>query len=105
MLDASSAERPLATADTAAAVRPLDVPARTRAVMVAMGFIPLLHALATLTPLLFAFFGAAGWRVVWISPLVLFVLPPVVVRAATLIGDYLDDLADELAPPAGEPAS
>ena len=48
MLDASSAERPLATADTAAAVRPLDVPARTRAVMVAMGFIPLLHALATL---------------------------------------------------------
>jgi hypothetical protein len=84
MLDASSAERPLHAADTAA-VRALDVPARTRAVMVTMGFIPLLHVLGTLTPLLFAFFGAADWRAVWICPIVLFLVPPLVVRAATLI--------------------
>ena len=77
-----SAERQL---DTGAPPQPraLDVPAPFRLGMVILGFIPMFHLAASLFPLALALTGRAGLRVAWLSPIVLFLVPPVVVRLAT----------------------
>jgi len=83
MPDALSVDRQM---DADATVRPrtLDVPASFRLGMVILGFIPLLHLLATLTPLALALIGRASLRSAWLAPVVLFLIPPVAVRLATL---------------------
>lgn len=51
--------------------------------MVALGYIPVLHVLLTLIPVALAATGRLGWKAVWLSPLLLFLLPPVLVRFVT----------------------
>jgi len=89
MPDASSAD-PIATAATQAARdapphRALDVPAGVRAGMVLCGFVPLVHALATVAPVVLASSGRASWSAVWLTPAILFLAPPIVVRLTTLV--------------------
>ncbi len=81
MPDALSAERQI---DAGALPQPraLDVPAPVRFGMVVLGFIPLLHLVASLLPVTLALTGWASLRVTWLSPLVLFLIPPLVVRLA-----------------------
>jgi len=82
MPDVLSAERQI---DTGALLQPraLDVPAPFRLGMVILGCIPMFHLLASLFPLVLALTGRASLRVAWLSPLVLFLVPPLVVRVAT----------------------
>jgi hypothetical protein len=54
---------------------------RGRAAMVALGLIPTLHAILTLLPLALASTERFGWTVVWLTPVILYLLPVVVVRA------------------------
>ena len=49
--------------------------------MVALGLIPTLHAILTLLPLALASTERFGWTVVWLTPVILYLLPVVVVRA------------------------
>jgi hypothetical protein len=58
----------------------LDVSARTRLAMVALGFIPALHVLASVAPLAFAATGRASWRMAWLTPVIVFLAPPLLVR-------------------------
>src|SRR5688500_18186918 len=58
--------------------------AGTRAAMVALGFIPLLHVVASLLPVVLAA-GGGGWQAAWLSPVLLFLLPPILVRSVTAI--------------------
>ena len=60
------------------------VPAGTRAAMVALGFLPALHVLATLGPGLAYLAGWADARLVWFTPAILYLLPPVGVRLVLL---------------------
>jgi hypothetical protein len=63
--------------------RALDLPAYARLLMVVLGFIPALHLIATLLPPALAVTGLVGPAAVWLSPAMLFLLPPLVVRAST----------------------
>jgi hypothetical protein len=63
-----------------------DVSTGTRAAMVALGFIPFLHMLATLVPLVLAASGRAGWRAAWLSLGILFLVPPLLVRLVAVGG-------------------
>jgi hypothetical protein len=54
---------------------------RGRAAMVALGLIPTLHAILTVLPLALACTDTFGWRVVWVTPIFLYLLPVVIVRA------------------------
>lgn len=63
--------------------RAFDVPAAFRVKMVLLGFIPLLHLTATILPVALALTGRLAPRLAWLTPVVLFVLPPLVVRVAT----------------------
>lgn len=63
--------------------RALDMRARTRVVMVALGFIPALHAAATLAPFALAVGGWVPWRTLWLTPVLLFLAPPLLVRLST----------------------
>jgi hypothetical protein len=82
MPDVLSAERPAAAGPLPRA-RALDVPAHARAAMVALGFIPALHAIASLLPLALVAAGRSRPAAAWLSPAILFLLPPLAVRAAT----------------------
>ena len=59
-----------------------DIPGRTRAAMVALGFVPFLLASATIAPVVFAMTGG-GRRVLWLAPAILYLVPPLLVRLAT----------------------
>jgi hypothetical protein len=52
--------------------------------MVALGFIPMLHVVATLAPIVLAATGRTGWRTAWLAPAVLFLVPPLAVRLIAL---------------------
>jgi hypothetical protein len=82
MPDVLSAEPQI---DTGALPQPraLDLPAPFRLGMVILGFIPLFHLAASLVPATLALTGWASLRVAWLSPLVLFLAPPFVVRLAS----------------------
>ena len=80
MPDVLSAER-AAGADPLP--RALDVPAHARAAMVVLGFIPALHLAATLLPSVLALTGRVSPSAAWLTPAILFLLPPLVVRAST----------------------
>jgi len=64
------------------AERVFDVPVSIRAAMVALGFLPLMHVAAVLTPIVMVFRGADRWLLV-LAPVILFLLPPLLVRLAT----------------------
>jgi len=89
MQDASSAEPIAATAAKAAIDAPLrralDVPAGTRAGMVLCGFIPMLHGIATVAPIALAIAGRAPWAAAWLTPAILFLVPPIAVRLTTMV--------------------
>ena len=63
--------------------RPLRFTPATRAAMVALGYIPLLHLLLSLAPVALAASARAGWRVAWLTPVLLFLAPPLLVRLVT----------------------
>jgi hypothetical protein len=88
MQDASSADRPAPAGTTvrqpAASRGGFDVQGRTRAAMVALGFIPALHAAAVLAPLAVVAGGQVEWRYAWLAPIALFLAPPLAVRVSTL---------------------
>jgi hypothetical protein len=79
MPDASSAERAAAALPGR---RAFDVAAGARAAMVALGTIPFLHLVASLAPVALVVSGLAGTRVLILTPVLLYLLPPIVVRAA-----------------------
>ena len=83
MPDALSADRHIDSGDLP---RPgaLDVPASFRLGMVALGFIPVLHGVLTLLPVALALTGRARWSAAWFAPIILFLVPPLIVRVATL---------------------
>jgi hypothetical protein len=89
MQDASSADRIAAAAPKPAsgpaARRTFDVPAGRRAAMVFCGFMPLLHVLAAVAPIAFAVAGRLPWTAVWLTPAILFLAPPFMVRVTTLV--------------------
>lgn len=66
------------SADRAAA----DLPGRVRAAMILVGFVPLLHAALTVTPILLVIMGRPR-ALLALAPVVLYVLPPLVVRLVT----------------------
>lgn len=82
MPDALSAER-AANAEPLRALRAVDVTARARLGMVLLGFIPALHLAAALLPLALAAIGRLRPAAAWLTPAILFLLPPLVVRAST----------------------
>jgi hypothetical protein len=84
MPDVLSAERP-AAAEPVPRTRALDVPGHARALMVVLGFIPALHAIAVLLPLALAATGRIRPAAAWLSPAILFLLPPLVVRTTTWV--------------------
>ena len=82
MPDVLSVEGP-ARAERAPRAAALDVPARVRLGMVALGFIPALHLIAAVMPLAFAVMGRVRPAAAWLTPAILFLVPPLVVRAST----------------------
>ena len=64
------------------AERVFDVPGPVRAAMVALGFLPVLHVATVLTPIVLALIGWGGWLLV-LAPVILFLLPPLMVRLGT----------------------
>jgi hypothetical protein len=83
MPDALSADRHIDTGDP---LRPgaLDVAAGFRLGMVALGFIPVLHVVLTLLPVALALTGRARSGAAWFAPIILFLVPPLIVRFATM---------------------
>lgn len=63
--------------------RPLRFTPGTRAAMVALGYIPLLHLLLSLAPVALAAIGRAEWHFTWLTPVLLFLAPPLLVRLVT----------------------
>ena len=82
MPDALSADRP-ASAGPVARTRALEVSTAVRVWMVVLGFIPMLHLIATVLPSALVATGRIGPAAAWLTPAILFVLPPLVVRAST----------------------
>jgi hypothetical protein len=75
--------------DRAASAEPLprpgalDVSPRVRLRMVVLGFIPVLHLIASLLPLVLVATDRIGPAAAWLTPAILFLFPPLVVRAST----------------------
>jgi hypothetical protein len=65
------------------AERVVDVPGRVRAGMIVLGFVPLLHVIAVVTPVVLAF-TRDDRRLLLLAPAVLYLVPPLLVRLATL---------------------
>lgn len=82
MPDVLSAERQIA-ADALPRTRAFDVPAAFRWSMVLLGFIPMLHLALTVSPVVLAVAGRVSPQTAWLAPVFLFLVPPLVVRAAT----------------------
>jgi hypothetical protein len=82
MPDALSAER-TASAEPSPLARALDVSTQARLGMVVLGFIPVLHLLATALPTALVATGRIRPAAAWLTPAILFLLPPLVVRAST----------------------
>jgi hypothetical protein len=61
-----------------------DVPRRVRAMMVALGTIPVLHAAVAAIPLVAVSTGAGRSGLIWLAPALLYLLPPLVVRTVLL---------------------
>jgi hypothetical protein len=76
--------------------RAFDVPATFRVSMVLLGFIPMLHLIATALPLGLALTGRVNNQAAWLSPVILFLVPPLAVRLAA----RWKPLATGLVPPA-----
>ena len=57
-----------------------EIAARGRAMMVALGMIPTMHAGLSVLPLALPWTASTGWTVVWLTPVVLYLLPVIVVR-------------------------
>ena len=72
-------------ASGALGARAADFPLRTRLAMVAMGFIPAAHVLLFAASLALPLMGILPEWSAWAAPLVLYLLPPVVVRSVTLV--------------------
>ena len=68
--------------DASSADRAPDIPARIRAAMIVIGFVPLLHAALTVAPVLLVMMGGPR-RLLVLTPVALYLLPAVVVRLAT----------------------
>jgi hypothetical protein len=82
MPDVLSADRP-ASAEPLPRPGALDVSRQVRLGMVALGFIPVLHLIATLVPLALVATDRIGPAAAWLTPAILFLFPPLVVRAST----------------------
>jgi hypothetical protein len=82
MPDVLSADRP-ASAEPLPRPRALDVSTQVRLGMVVLGFIPVLHLIATLLPSVLVATGRTGPAAACLTPAILFLLPPLVVRAST----------------------
>jgi hypothetical protein len=82
MPDVLSADRP-PSAERLARPRALDVSTQVRLRMVALGFIPMLHLIATVLPSVLVATGRIAPAAAWLTPAILFLLPPLVVRAST----------------------
>ena len=59
--------------------RAADIPARVRAAMILMGFIPLLHATLSMAPVGLVLMGRPRWLLT-LTPVILYLLPAVIVR-------------------------
>jgi hypothetical protein len=76
------------SADRGASAEPLprpgemDVPVMVRLWMVIFGFVPALHLGASLLPLVLAATGLARVAILWLAPVILFLIPPLVVRTS-----------------------
>jgi hypothetical protein len=82
MPDALSADR-TASAERPPRTRALDVSTQARFGMVVLGFIPVLHLFATLLPSVLAATDRIRPAAAWLTPAILFLLPPLVVRTST----------------------
>ena len=82
MPDVLSADRP-AAAESLPRPHAFDVSKEVRLSMVVLGFIPVLHLIATVLPSVLAVTGRIGPAAAWMTPAILFLLPPLVVRAST----------------------
>jgi hypothetical protein len=69
--------------DASSADRVPDISARTRAAMIVIGFVPLLHAALTIAPVILVLMGRPA-RMLVLTPVVLYLLPAVTVRSMTL---------------------
>ncbi len=83
MPDVLSADRDR-SAEPLAGPRALDVSSVVRLWMVVLGFIPALHLGTALFPTILAATGRIRPGVAWLTPAILFLLPPLVVRATIL---------------------
>ena len=70
---------------TARPRRTFDPPPRVRLAMVALGLIPFLHLLLCLAPLVLWLTGPLAAHRLWLVPVALYLLPPLVVRAVLLV--------------------
>ena len=68
--------------DASSADRAADIPARIRVAMITIGFVPLLHALLTLGPVILVLVGSPR-QLLLLTPVILYLLPAVVVRLVT----------------------
>lgn len=82
MPDVLSADRP-AAGESLTRPRAFDVSTRMRLSMVVLGFIPVVHLIAAVLPSALVATGRIGPTAAWLTPAILFVLPPLVVRAST----------------------
>jgi hypothetical protein len=69
--------------DASSADRLPDIPARIRAAMIVIGFVPLLHATLTIAPVILVLMGSPA-RLLLLTPVILYLLPAVIVRLVTL---------------------
>jgi hypothetical protein len=58
-----------------------DIPGRVRGAMIVLGFLPLVHASVSITPVVLVLMGHPTWLLA-LTPLCLYVLPPLLVRVA-----------------------
>jgi hypothetical protein len=81
MPDVLSAER-TAVGESLPRPHAFDVSTQVRLSMVVLGFIPVLHLIATVLPSALVATGRIGPAAAWWTPAILFLLPPLVVRAS-----------------------
>jgi hypothetical protein len=82
MPDVLSADRP-APGESLTRPHAFDVSTQMRLSMVVLGFIPVLHLIAAVLPSALVATGRTGPAAAWLTPAILFLLPPLVVRAST----------------------
>ena len=82
MPDVLSADRP-AAGESLTRPHAFDVSTQIRLSMVVLGFIPVLHLIAAVLPSALVATGRIGPAAAWLTPAILFLLPPLVVRAST----------------------